>query len=87
MIGGGPTGRPSRDDLIARARALATKLRDRAGEAEKQRRLPDQTVADVIAAGSRELFGRRAMAVSTWGGTIYASPQWNLPAAAAHRPG
>ena len=51
MIGGGPTGRPSRDDLIARARALATKLRDRAGEAEKQRRLPDQTVADVIAAG------------------------------------
>jgi hypothetical protein len=37
--------------LVARAQALAPKLRDRAVAAEQLRRLPDQTVADIIAAG------------------------------------
>jgi len=39
------------DLLIERARALVPVIRDRAGEAEKLRRLPDETMRDLEAAG------------------------------------
>ena len=51
MKGDEATKSPSRGELVARAQALAPKLRDRAVAAEQLRRLPDQTVADIIAAG------------------------------------
>ena len=43
--------RPSREELIARAEALVPVLRARAAEAETLRRCPDETVADLGAAG------------------------------------
>lgn len=42
---------PSRDELIARAAALAPVLRKRAPETERLRRIPDQTIADLHDAG------------------------------------
>jgi 3-hydroxy-9,10-secoandrosta-1,3,5(10)-triene-9,17-dione monooxygenase len=42
---------PSRDQLIARAAALAPILRRRAAETEQLRRIPDQTIADLHEAG------------------------------------
>src|SRR5579885_467643 len=47
----GQAPRPSREELIARAEALVPTLRARAGEAETQRRCPEETVADLGAAG------------------------------------
>jgi len=42
---------PSPQDIVARAEALAPVLRERAAEAERLRRVPDETMADLIAAG------------------------------------
>ncbi|HEX4408270.1 MAG TPA: acyl-CoA dehydrogenase family protein [Xanthobacteraceae bacterium] len=42
---------PSADDLIARAKALAPKLRERALKAERDRNVPAESVADYIDAG------------------------------------
>jgi alkylation response protein AidB-like acyl-CoA dehydrogenase len=41
---------PTREDLLARAEALAPVMQDRAEAGEKLRRCPDETVADFIAA-------------------------------------
>jgi alkylation response protein AidB-like acyl-CoA dehydrogenase len=49
-----PTGtaeRPSAEELIARAEALVPTLRERARGAEQLRRIPDETIADLEAAG------------------------------------
>jgi alkylation response protein AidB-like acyl-CoA dehydrogenase len=45
------TNAPSAAEMIARAQALAPALAERAGPCEKLRRLPDETVADLVAAG------------------------------------
>jgi alkylation response protein AidB-like acyl-CoA dehydrogenase len=42
---------PTRDQLVERAKALGPSLRERALEAEKLRRLPDATIADLRRAG------------------------------------
>ena len=42
---------PSYDELVARARALEPVLRQRARRAEELRRMPDETVADLLEAG------------------------------------
>ena len=42
---------PSADDLVARARALAPKLRERAVRAERDRNIPQESVDEFIAAG------------------------------------
>ena len=47
-----PNGsRPSRDELIERARQLAPVLRERVGQAEEMRRLPAETLQDFVSAG------------------------------------
>ena len=38
---------PTREEIVARAKALAPKLRARSAEAEKLRRVPDETIADL----------------------------------------
>jgi len=42
---------PSYDEMVARARSLVPALVDRARRAEELRRLPDETIADLFAAG------------------------------------
>ena len=42
---------PSADELVARARALAPKLRERAVKAERDRNIPQESVDEYIAAG------------------------------------
>jgi 3-hydroxy-9,10-secoandrosta-1,3,5(10)-triene-9,17-dione monooxygenase len=46
-----PGDLPSADDLIARAKALAPKLRERALKAERDRNIPQESVDEYIAAG------------------------------------
>src|SRR5262249_14074199 len=46
-----PTSVPTADELIARAKALAPKLRERALQAERDRNVPRESVEDYIAAG------------------------------------
>lgn len=46
-----PPGASERDVLIARALALAPRLRERAAKAEALRRVPEETIADLHAAG------------------------------------
>jgi 3-hydroxy-9,10-secoandrosta-1,3,5(10)-triene-9,17-dione monooxygenase len=41
------TKAPTRDEIVARAKALAPKLRERSEQAEQQRRVPDTTIADL----------------------------------------
>jgi 3-hydroxy-9,10-secoandrosta-1,3,5(10)-triene-9,17-dione monooxygenase len=54
---------PGRDELVARARMLAARLRERALAAERERNVPRESVADYIHAGlMRTLMPRR------WGG-------------------
>src|SRR5262249_11200927 len=54
---------PSADELVARARAIAPKLRERAVKAERDRNIPPETVQDYIDAGlMRTIMPRR------WGG-------------------
>jgi len=58
-----PTTVPGADELIARARALAPRLRERAIAAERERNIPRESVAEYIAAGLlRTLMPKR------WGG-------------------
>jgi 3-hydroxy-9,10-secoandrosta-1,3,5(10)-triene-9,17-dione monooxygenase len=47
---------PSRTELVAAAKALGPRLRERATEAEDLRRLPDETIADIKAAGLHKYF-------------------------------
>jgi 3-hydroxy-9,10-secoandrosta-1,3,5(10)-triene-9,17-dione monooxygenase len=42
---------PSADELIARAKKLAPKLRERAVQAERAREIPQESVDEYIAAG------------------------------------
>ena len=42
---------PTKAQLIARAEVLAPLLAERAGETERQRRLPDETIDELIAQG------------------------------------
>ncbi len=51
------------DDVVARARALVPVLRDRAPEAERLRRVPDETIADFRRAGFFRL-----LQPARWGG-------------------
>jgi 3-hydroxy-9,10-secoandrosta-1,3,5(10)-triene-9,17-dione monooxygenase len=46
-----PENVPTADELIARARALAPKLRERAVKAERQRNIPQESVDEYIASG------------------------------------
>src|SRR5262245_13150026 len=55
--------RPSDDELLQRAAELAPTLRERAARASELRRLPDETIADLQAAG---LF--RLLQPARWGG-------------------
>lgn len=57
------TPAPTPQELIARARALIPKLAARAPQAEQERRLPKETIADMQAAG---LF--RVLQPKRWGG-------------------
>ncbi len=43
---------PSGEELVARARALAVKLKERAVRAERDRNIPQKSVDEYIAAGS-----------------------------------
>src|ERR671933_337573 len=43
--------RPGPDELLERAEALVQVLAERAGETERLRRIPDETVRDLCAAG------------------------------------
>jgi alkylation response protein AidB-like acyl-CoA dehydrogenase len=54
---------PSGAEMVARARALAPKLAARAEQCEQQRRCPDETIADFLAADLH-----RAMQPSRYGG-------------------
>lgn len=54
---------PSREELVARARAMIPALKARAAQAEKARRIPDETVAEMQAAG---FF--RILQPKRWGG-------------------
>ena len=42
---------PSAQEIVARAAALAPALRERSAQAEARRRVPDETIADLLAAG------------------------------------
>ena len=46
-----PSNIPTADELVARARALAPKLRERAVKAERDRNIPQESVDEYIAAG------------------------------------
>jgi 3-hydroxy-9,10-secoandrosta-1,3,5(10)-triene-9,17-dione monooxygenase len=54
---------PSAAELISRARALVPRLSERGGQADRDRRIPDETIAEMKAAG---LF--RALQPKRWGG-------------------
>ena len=58
-----PGNIPTADELVARARALAPKLRERAVRAERDRNIPQESVDEYLAAGlihiaSTEALGR-----------------------------
>ena len=58
-----PSGAPESDEIIARARTLIPILAKRSREGRRQRRVPDETIADMQRAGFfRVLQPRR------WGG-------------------
>lgn len=50
-VKGAVAGKKTREEVLRRAKALVPVLRERAPEAEKLRRCPDQTVADYISNG------------------------------------
>ena len=59
-----PTRRPlylGVDDAVARARELAPRLRERVPEAEAGRRLPDETVRELLESGLLLLLVPRSM--------------------------
>src|SRR5215813_15302421 len=60
---GVPTVAPSPAELIARARALIPALAERAAQADEERRIPRETIADMEAAGLFRVFQPRR-----WGG-------------------
>ena len=51
-----PSYLPTRDELVARAKALTPVLRDRAEQTEDLGCIPDETIADLKAAGLHKLF-------------------------------
>src|SRR5262245_22050479 len=71
----GPTsassGMPSREEFLARARALQPRLRERAEECERIRRMPDSTVADFLVL---EMY--RIMQPKRFGGCEYGWDVW-----------
>lgn len=54
---------PTRDEIIARAEALAPAIAARADSCERERRLPEESVADIVAAGLN-----RALQPAQYGG-------------------
>jgi 3-hydroxy-9,10-secoandrosta-1,3,5(10)-triene-9,17-dione monooxygenase len=54
---------PAREELLARARAMIPTLKERAARTESERRIPDETIADMRAAG---FF--RILQPKRWGG-------------------
>src|SRR5262245_46112952 len=54
---------PAPEELIGRARALVPVLAGRAAQAEQERRIPRETIADIAAAGLFRVFQPRR-----WGG-------------------
>jgi alkylation response protein AidB-like acyl-CoA dehydrogenase len=58
-----PNNIPTADDLIARARALAPKLRERAVRTERERKIPRESVDEFIASGLI-----RTLQPKRWGG-------------------
>jgi 3-hydroxy-9,10-secoandrosta-1,3,5(10)-triene-9,17-dione monooxygenase len=50
-LGAEPGNIPTADELVARARALAPKLRERAVRAERDRNIPQESVDEYLAAG------------------------------------
>jgi 3-hydroxy-9,10-secoandrosta-1,3,5(10)-triene-9,17-dione monooxygenase len=58
-----PPAAPSREELLARARAMIPVLKERAARAEADRRIPDETIADMQEAG---FF--RILQPKRWGG-------------------
>lgn len=87
--------RPTRDDMLARARALAPALRARAARAEELRRLPEETEADFHASGlfrmvqparvgGAELDYRLLLDSAAEVAKACASSAWNLANLASH---
>jgi 3-hydroxy-9,10-secoandrosta-1,3,5(10)-triene-9,17-dione monooxygenase len=54
---------PSRDELVARARWLAPAVRERAARAESERRVPKESIDEIVGAGLG-----RALQPARWGG-------------------
>ena len=52
---------PSHDELLARVEALVPRLRERAGETEELRRIPDATMAELKAAGVFQMLAPKAV--------------------------
>ena len=79
---------PTAEELIARARALAPKLRERAIKAERDRNIPRELVEEYIDAGLIQRFSPSAGAVTS---TITRSPSTSRSSSgnqpAALRPG
>lgn len=65
------SGMPTREEFVARARALKPTLRERAEECERIRRMPDASVADFL---SLELY--RIMLPKRFGGCEYGWDVW-----------
>ena len=57
----GPMTHPTREQILDAARGLIPVLRARAPEAERIRRIPDETIADLRAAGLLEHSEARAL--------------------------
>lgn len=58
-----PAGAPSPDDLVARARAMIPRLKERANAAEAARNIPEETIAEMQEAGFFRILQPRR-----WGG-------------------
>ncbi len=52
---------PSHDEILARVEALVPRLRERAGETEELRRIPDATMAELKAAGVFQMLAPKAV--------------------------
>ncbi len=87
--------RPTREEMLARARALVPALRERAARAEELRRLPDETEADFHATGlfrmvqparvgGAELDYRLLLDAASEIARACASSAWNLANLASH---
>jgi GTP cyclohydrolase II len=58
---GAAAGVPTHDELLARVDALIPRLRERAGETEELRRIPDATITELKAAGVFQMLAPKAV--------------------------